>query len=130
MVKTQCSLRALREISEGTTEIPRKLGMTALGRMTEPESRRCLGLCVENSGRGWRHRAQRWHTRAEDVCLRADSVVCEVFLLLLLRFCLSPVFVRVLLPLELQRTNVEHHHGLSARRLDVQPNRKDPLRTK
>jgi hypothetical protein len=50
-----------------------------------------------------------------EVCLRADSKVFEVFLLSLLPLCLSPVF----LLLELQRTNVEHQHVLSAMRLDV-----------
>ena len=42
-----------------------------------------------------------------------------MFLLSFLVFCLSPVSVRHLLRLELQRTNVEHHHVLSAMRLDV-----------
>ena len=54
-----------------------------------------------------------------EVCIRADSEAFEVFLLSLLLFCLSPVFVRLLLPLELQRTNVGQHHALSPMRLDV-----------
>ncbi len=54
-----------------------------------------------------------------EVCLRADSEFFEVFLLSFLLFCLSHVFVRLRLPLELQRTNVKHHHVLSAMRLDV-----------